>query len=195
MKLWSLGQISPQEKNDILSQHKEIYNGYKTMQPDVPNTQPLYVQSFANDKGGLVVTNKGEVKTYRNFGINESTLDESVCNECGGRIVEGECSECGMSNEAIEDLSKDAKFDYTESDDFYMESAWDAEIDEQDISGVQGIYGSMKKPYNFQSDGPGGAGPYQTSSYESELDETLSESVKQQRLKVINMHNRMSKYS
>ena len=71
MKIWGLGQISNEEKANILSQHRELYNGYQTMQPKVSNTQPLYVQDFANDKGGIVVNNKGEVKPYTNMGINE----------------------------------------------------------------------------------------------------------------------------
>jgi hypothetical protein len=36
---------------------------------------PLYVQDLANDKNGITLNNKGEVKTYRNVGINESPLD------------------------------------------------------------------------------------------------------------------------
>ena len=41
-----------------------------------------------------------------------------------------------------------------------MESAF-ADLDEVDISGSQGIYGDMKPAYDFDSDGPGSAGPYQ----------------------------------
>jgi hypothetical protein len=251
MKLWGLGQISPSEKSDILSQHREIYNGYKSMYPEISNTQPLYVQDFANDKGGLVVNNKGEVMTYRNFGINEQveskevcdecgamqmSEDSGMCNECGGMMYEGECSECGwkggdvmeydMEEDIydIEDLNPDEGFDYlegdsnredvfkykgkkisaneqggnaddmdvddvepaydfesegpgmglsypvNEDDDFeFMESAWDDwdELDEVDISGVQGVYGDMKPAYDFDSEGPGKAGPYQEFSYES----------------------------
>jgi hypothetical protein len=54
-----------------------------------------------------------------------------------------------------------------------MESAFaEDEMEEQtDISGSQGIYGDMKRAYDFDSDGPGKGGPYQEFSYESELDE------------------------
>ncbi len=54
-----------------------------------------------------------------------------------------------------------------------MESAWaDEELDEVDVSGSQGIYGDMKKAYDFDSEGPGKAGPYQRFSYnEGETDE------------------------
>jgi hypothetical protein len=53
-----------------------------------------------------------------------------------------------------------------------MESAWaDEEIDEVDVSGSQGIYSDMDKAYDFDSEGPGKAGPYQEFSYESEEDD------------------------
>lgn len=124
MKIWGLGQISSDEKNDILSKHRELYNGYRTMQPKVENNQPLFVQDFANDKGGLVVNNKGEVKPYSNMGINEQVESkevcdecgamqmseaEAVCEQCGGGMNEGECSECGWKGEvgAMEESKSD----------------------------------------------------------------------------------------
>jgi len=65
--------VSNEERENILNRHKEVYNGYKTLNPNpVENEQPLYIQDFANDKGGMVVNNKGEVKAYTNMGINES---------------------------------------------------------------------------------------------------------------------------
>lgn len=78
--------ISNQEKDNILTQHKEVYNGYKTLNPAaMSNEQPLYVQDFANDKGGITVNNKGEVKQYTNMHINESVLaetNEETCEQC-----------------------------------------------------------------------------------------------------------------
>jgi hypothetical protein len=378
---FGLGQLSASEKSDILNQHKSLYNGYQTMQPQVSNTQPLYVYDFAGDKDGMVVNNKGEVKKYTNMGINEQVENNEVCDECGAMIMDGMCNECGyghmeeseleegnmceqcggtmkenvceqcgsgkmeegtghlddiynvrdlnltkgdfdyvegggndygtfekahhmkkMKNEQVEDdddyldyessytedgmddpdneddgfedmnldeievdkLSKGGKYKYhpkykpeaedevefmdridyednskphyqfsgkksnylfpdreiedfissldeqggnvddmdvddvedaydfvsngpggvypVNEDDMYgyepemtyetMESAWaDEEIDEQDVSGSQGIYGDMKRAYDFDSGGPGKGGPYQEFSYESELDE------------------------
>jgi len=54
-----------------------------------------------------------------------------------------------------------------------MESAWaESEMDEVDVSGSQGIYGDMESAYDFDSEGPGKAGPYQRSSYnENEVEE------------------------
>ena len=65
-------KMTNEEKNNILDQHKTIYDGYVTEYAQGENKQPLYVQDYANDKGGITVNNKGEVKPYGNVGINES---------------------------------------------------------------------------------------------------------------------------
>ncbi len=429
---FGLGQLSAAEKSDILDQHKSVYNGYQTMQPQVSNTQPLTVYDFAGDKEGLVVNNKGEVKKYTNMGINEQVEQKEVCDECGSMIMDGMCTECnyghmeeseleeanvcecggtmyeGVCNECggkmyeetghlddiyhEEDLNPKAGFDYIEGssndvdtfkgmhkklykeqddddftdyessytqdgvddpdneddgfedinssevtdgemdeidikdlmkgkkykyktpshqadiefgdehkypeggsmygfkggdtgyslgkksvedfishlddedeiyeqggnvddmdvdntepaydfesdgplsvypvneldeDDMYgyepekdygtMESAWaeeveedhvempmeSEEIDEVDVSGVQGVYGDMKRAYDFDSDGPGKGGPYQEFSYESkmdeeefeEVDEDIKESFIQQKNKINEMFNRMNRYN
>ena len=64
-------KMSQAEKNDILDKHKTIYDGYVTEYGQQSNTQPLYVQDFANDKLGITVNNKGEVMPYTNMNINE----------------------------------------------------------------------------------------------------------------------------
>ena len=104
-------------------------------------------------------------------------------------------------------IFEDDMYGYDPEKDYEtMESAWaDDELTEQpDISGVQGIYGAMKKAYDFDSDGPGKAGPYQEFSYESELDEEddfeevdedIRESFLIQKNKINEMFNRFSKYN
>jgi len=287
MKVWALNQISPDEKDDILSKHRSLYNGYQTMQPKVENTLPLYEYDPAQDKIGVVMSNKGVVKPYTNFGINKDEVKE-VCDECGAMMMEGECSECGWKGEIgeakgvcsecgsqmnegectecghlddiyhVSDLNPNAEFDYTKgsknkdntfekmhknlykesADDYFdnfedpdneddgfedlnasevtdeieeqggnvgdmdvddvesaydfdsegpglgsaypvneyddeeydekyepMKSAWADELDEVDVSGSQGIYGDMDPAFDFDSNGPGIAGPYQHSSW------------------------------
>jgi hypothetical protein len=95
---FGLGQLSAAEKSDILDQHKSVYNGYQTMQPQVSNTQPLTVYDFAGDKEGLVVNNKGEVKKYTNMGINEQVEANEVCDDCGAMIMDGMCTECNYGH-------------------------------------------------------------------------------------------------
>lgn len=67
--------VSKAEKQNILDQHKTVYDGYVTLYGQQNNTSPLYVQDYANDKGGITVSNKGNVTSYRNVGINEAKLD------------------------------------------------------------------------------------------------------------------------
>lgn len=136
MKIWGIGQISPEERNDILSKHKEIYNGFKSYYPNVSNTQPLYVQDFANDKEGLVVNNRGEVKKYTNVGINEQVESKEVCDECGSMMMEGECSECGWKGE-VGAMEEQSKFD-DEMEDSEMEfdTPEEIKIDKSDIKKV-----------------------------------------------------------
>ena len=68
-------KMTNEERSNILDQHKEIYDGYVTSYAQQPNQQPLYVQDYANDKGGLTVNSRGEVTTYKNVGINEMLAD------------------------------------------------------------------------------------------------------------------------
>ena len=68
-------KMTSEERSNILDQHKEIYDGYVTSYAQQPNQQPLYVQDYANDKGGINVNNRGEVSTYSNMRINEMRHD------------------------------------------------------------------------------------------------------------------------
>ena len=67
-------KMTNEERSNILDQHKTVYDGFAT-QYGQPKEQPLYVQDFANDKGGITVSNKGEVMSYRNMNINESLFN------------------------------------------------------------------------------------------------------------------------
>jgi len=65
-------KMNQAEKNDILDQHKKVYDGFVTTYGQQINQQPLYVQDYANDKQGVTVSNKGVVKSYTNMNINEA---------------------------------------------------------------------------------------------------------------------------
>jgi len=91
--------ISDEERNNILSQHQTVYDGYAVGNVQ-GNMYPLTVGDYAQDKGGVTVNSKGEVMGYKNHNINES-VEEAVCNECGGVMSEGECSECGYMSEQV----------------------------------------------------------------------------------------------
>ena len=66
-------KMTKEERDNILDKHKSVYDGFVT-QYVKPNQDPLYVQDYANDKGGLTVSNKGNITQYKNMNINEATF-------------------------------------------------------------------------------------------------------------------------
>jgi hypothetical protein len=67
--------MKPEERENILDQHRQVYDGYVTRYNQESNMTPLWVQDLANDKNGITINNKGVVSHYKNMGINESALD------------------------------------------------------------------------------------------------------------------------
>lgn len=153
--------VSNEERENILNRHKEVYNGYKTLNPNpVANEQPLYIQDFANDKLGMVVNNKGEVKAYTNMGINESITDRD-------RIKEIMTSFDKKSDSNINEARK--RKPYLDDDDAtdvhpYGESDWKSPKNEDDMCEQCGemeediddgeVASSVEPAYQFQSHGP-----------------------------------------
>jgi hypothetical protein len=147
-------KMTNDERTNILDQHKTIYDGYVTEYAQGENKQPLYVQDFANDKGGITVNNKGEVKPYTNMGINESidgrldmigdgdddlrngTVDfSSIDNDEDDSYIS-----LGMTNDDDDDedeydhrdLSMYNPYDGDKNFDFDDEESFDIELDEVD---------------------------------------------------------------
>jgi hypothetical protein len=67
--------MTNEERDNILDQHKTVYDGYVTSYVQPEKNQPLYVQDYANDKQGITVSNKGVVTGYKNMNINEMKYD------------------------------------------------------------------------------------------------------------------------
>jgi len=98
--------ISNEERDAIKNQHKTLYDGYVTLSK-TSNSQPLTIEDLAKDKGGITLSNKGNVSTYKNFGINEEKV--KVCEQCG---LNEEVCECDYKTAELGD-----KFDYVEEDE------------------------------------------------------------------------------
>lgn len=130
--------VSNEERENILNKHKHVYNGYKTLNPNpVENEQPLFVQDFANDKGGLVVNNKGEVKAYTNVGINEARKRKPYLDN--EEMKEGEVDEFfkfNFSDEDVENykIKKQKQQDERQNDLDSALSIFDKKEDELDES-------------------------------------------------------------
>lgn len=114
------------EKNDILEQHKTIYDGYVTEYGQGSNETPLYVQDFANDKQGITVSNKGVVKPYTNMGINESDLPLDMIGDGEDDLINGTVDIDGenrFEDEDIEYISLGLNDDCDDCGE--MEEGWD----------------------------------------------------------------------
>ena len=133
---FAAGRLTQEERENILDQHRHVYDGYRTMQPEVKNEQPLYVQDFAKDKLGAVVNNKGEVKAYTNVGINEQVEEKEMCEQCGGQMTEGICEQCGTGGEMEESEHKSHRKSGKNKRHYYKE----AEVSEYETGHLDDIY-------------------------------------------------------
>lgn len=120
--------ITKEEKENILNQHKTVYDGYVT-QYGQSNEQPLYVQDFANDKNGITVSNKGEVKTYTNMNINESHSGLDMIGDGDDDLINGTVDiddETNWGDEGIEFISLGLSDDDCHECGGEMEEGWDS---------------------------------------------------------------------
>ena len=187
--------ITQQEKNNILDQHKKIYDGYRIVQQTNTQPQPLYVQDFANDKEGFVVNNKGDVKKYTNMGINESQEEFETMEM---EMEEDDCVECGMK-ETYEDM--DMSDGYAYRDDMIINPEAD-EIDFEDLTAASEFYDDLKsgkgqKPsdrLNEPSDDEEEDNNWMFVEDEFAENEDLDESFHTQRNKILEMFQRTSRF-
>jgi len=119
-------KITEEEQNDILRKHKELYNGYLSMQQ---KNNPTRISTYddISDKQGFTLKNSDLIEAYTG----------GMCSECGGGMYEGECMECGSMNENwnTEAIDDEIKIYFIEMDEVSYdadESIYDFEYDEYD---------------------------------------------------------------
>ena len=140
-------KMNQAEKNDILDQHKKVYDGFVTSYGQQINQQPLYFQDYANDKEGLTVNNKGVVKTYTNMNINEanamtgSKYVPDVTFDFGGPNDQFEKKYVGFDGmDKIGDSESDMNhgtFDDDKDDDVHYELEFEVEDDEPKFEDIE----------------------------------------------------------
>lgn len=167
--------ITNEERSNILDKHKEIYDGYVTEYGKGSNQQPLYVQDYANDKGGITVNNSGEVGVYRNTNINEMRHDGK---------------DTGLfSGEATEDVFSGAKFEpeetFEELDEMELDTIGDGPMD-LDHGTVD--FEDDGDDYDFVLTKSKDMGVY------DEMDEEEVEPLQEQLSRTLDMFKRFKKY-
>ena len=123
--------IPKEERQNILDQHKNVYDGYVTNYAK-PNEQPLFVQDFANDKNGITVNNKGEVKRYTNVGINEN-MDEMELDMIGDGPMD---LEAGVFDEEMYE-EDEMDFDMEKEPSYDVDVEFTNELEEDDMEMVK----------------------------------------------------------
>jgi hypothetical protein len=101
-------KITDEEKTNILNKHKDLYNGYLSVQAKVKPTR-LSTYDDISDKKGFTLTNADLVKEGR----------ERACEQCGGSMSENKCSECGAMNENwdTDDIDTETNMDFIEMEE------------------------------------------------------------------------------
>ena len=176
--------MTDEERDSILSQHKSLYDGYAT--GNIPtNLTKLSVYDSAGDKEGITVNAKGEVSTYKNHHINESKVNEQGFSWDG--TYANEVSEQEADDMDVSDVEGGDGYDYNSGGPEQFEPSGDDKdpygmdleaiqnmFDFEDIEGdgdtgdsmmslqkkMDGEFDGKEKlggetsPYDFESDGP-----------------------------------------
>ena len=127
MKAYFLN-IPNEERNSILDQHKSIYNGYKTSY-GTKSEWPLFVQDLANDKEGITVNNRGDVKVYGHMGINEN-VDEMELDNIGDGPMDLEAGV--FDEEMMEEDEMEFDLEKKEKPSYDVDVEFTDELDEED---------------------------------------------------------------
>ena len=161
--------LSEEEKNSIKKLHSSFYNGYATLSPNT-NEQPLLQDNGPSDTNGITINNKGHVKTYTNHLVNESEVEDMSIDMTVEALIDAGVdldSEVGSPSYPDEDIT------------IYEEDMIEGET-------CEACGGEMMEGECLEC----GSG----SMYE-EMDDNLKESFIEQKDKINEMFNRMSKFS
>ena len=146
-------KMSQAEKNDILDKHKTIYDGYVTQYGQQPNTQPLYVQDFANDKGGITVNNKGEVMPYTNMNINEDIDRHDRIGDGPTDLKGGTVDLHGQSDDYKDRSMYDPYYgDDEEDEDEYVSLGLTNDDEDEDSLGIVVDFNELGEDYEYDID-------------------------------------------
>jgi len=107
--------VTEEEKKDILSKHRELYNGYVTQSPTSENKTQLTVQDFAKDKKGITLKNYDLVKeinhnkTWKKSDLNKSNKMDYIESQNDEVCYEIELDDDSALMESIKTINKEEK--------------------------------------------------------------------------------------
>lgn len=181
-------KMSKEERNNILDQHKELYNGFATNNVS-SNMSPLYTQDFANDKGGITVSNKGDVMTYRNMNINEDVYSGSHGFEPEETFEDEEYVSLGERLDMIGDGPYDLPNGTVDVDDTESETMFliDPEMDDEFMD-YDGDDMSTWPGTNFNDD------EFETELFGDDFDNEVKGEIAFNIQESLDMFNRFKKY-
>lgn len=137
--------ISDEDKNNILQQHSTFYNGYASN--NIPSgPQPLRQDLGPSDNNGINVNNRGEVSTYKNHLVNESTEE----------VKEYDADDMDVSDvESAYDFESGGpeQFD-DENDDFETELEFDKKGGSDDLD-FPPSFGDEESDFSYSEDSYG----------------------------------------
>lgn len=154
--------ISDEDKNNILQQHSTFYNGYATGNlPSGP--QPLKQDMGPMDNNGINVNNRGEISTYKNHMVNESTeeVSEYDTNEMDTSSLETDEFETelefdikGGSDDYKDGVDFPPSFGDEESDFSYSDESYSMDLDSimNMFDGLHNYDDEEVPPYEFESE-------------------------------------------
>lgn len=156
MKSLAIWSPTNEERESILSLHNKPYDGYAALQSQ-GNLTPLSTQDYRIDQQGMTLSNTGKVKGFSNVGINESIHEAGeTCEQCGGTMNEGECSECGYGGMREEDELDEQMYgqDIYDEEDLNPKAGFDyIEGSSNDVDTFEGMHKNLYKEdedYNFE---------------------------------------------
>jgi len=203
--------VSKAERENILDQHKTIYDGHVTLYGQQSNMKPLYVQDLANDKGGITVSNKGNVSTYKNVGINEDIdrrdrIGDGPYDLKNGTVdVDSFTDTMNSNHEMMHDtypapgyddeyISLGKEFD---DDDDMVEFVFsmNEEDDEIDVTLSTGAEETYDPYYEYDIDEVGDFKSDQINESILEVDEDLQDDFEEKLFESLDMFRRFKKYN
>jgi hypothetical protein len=184
-------KMNREEKDNILDQHKQLYDGYSTHYNQESNMTPLWVQDFANDKAGITVNNKGVVKPYTNMGINESHTGLDMIGDGPNDLENGTVN---LDSSEYISLGRDMNLNKNEFD-YDINGLFDDDDDDDDDNDDDNYYNDDEVSNSYVNDDDDESNIWEELNIVDEVDEDILPDFIEKLNESIDMFERFKKYN